>query len=443
MVFDTDQPDENVNDDDDDNSDDDDDAKNQTTYNNNIKLIDFGFHRYQDNSSNNTNSMDDAYSTDDEHEFQDSKYCHSPEALVQEELSFASDIWSVGVMTYILLSGRLPFTSESELTSIWGNEICLDMSGTGKKRKVWKHISDDAKDFIRQCLTLDANERVSVDEALRHPWMMCVQEQQQANRGHYMSSDDNEDALEEQQQDNSNNGVNSMCDKELAEGLADHLVVYSKEPKLKRSALSMIAHKAHSNSPEIREFLRVFEHFDVDKDGTISRGELHTALRSLGSTNEQILDIYESMDLDGDTQIEYTEFLGAVLEFYHDVSEDDLRLVFDRICGEGNTCITIRRLMGFFDVPMAAAQRILNEIDDNQNGRGKRRVVMMTMMMAMILNFFVCERDRGSKRMVVELDSMVLPTRQFRSTYSVHWHQTSYHAHHNLQTQLFSSPFPF
>ena len=39
------------------------------------------------------------------------------------------------------------------------------------RRKQWDHISDNAKDLVKKMLTLDPNKRITVDEALEHPWI--------------------------------------------------------------------------------------------------------------------------------------------------------------------------------------------------------------------------------------------------------------------------------
>ena len=81
------------------------------------------------------------------------------------------DVWSIGVITFILLSGKMPFhghnfkqTFKKIIEGQW------NFSGD-----VWDTISDDAKDFIRQLLTLDCTKRPSASAALQHPWLRGTQ----------------------------------------------------------------------------------------------------------------------------------------------------------------------------------------------------------------------------------------------------------------------------
>ena len=218
-----------------------------------LKLIDFGFNRFEDDEIRGRNTEED---------FEECRYCQAPEALCREKLSYKSDIWSVGVIAYVLLSGRLPFRDESDLTSIWGNSVHINFGST-----FWKEqVSAEAKDFITQALQLEEENRMDTVQAQQHPWMRkCAK----ATEG------------------------DLQLDPELLKGVADHLVEFAKEPRLKRAALTIIARHAHSE--EVTQLRSVFEHFDEDKNGSITRGELHTALRRMHVSNEQIMDIFDSL----------------------------------------------------------------------------------------------------------------------------------------------------
>lgn len=89
----------------------------------------------------------------------------APEILRRKPYGAAIDMWSCGVVTYILLSGYAPFSERPNLNFniCSGNySFCPD---------TWGHVSDQGKDFISQLLTLDPAERLTADEALIHPWI--------------------------------------------------------------------------------------------------------------------------------------------------------------------------------------------------------------------------------------------------------------------------------
>lgn len=85
----------------------------------------------------------------------------------------SSDVWSVGVMTYQLLSGKLPFNdwhnpSNPSLTRIWYS-ILHEAPNMNSSR--WENVSEDAKDFVKMCLQKDFKHRVGARELLKHPWL--------------------------------------------------------------------------------------------------------------------------------------------------------------------------------------------------------------------------------------------------------------------------------
>ncbi|OZJ01638.1 hypothetical protein BZG36_05413 [Bifiguratus adelaidae] len=77
------------------------------------------------------------------------------------------DMWSIGVITYTLLCGYNPFQSDDEVAF-------LQLIKDGKYEfhdRYWKHISDDAKDFIRKLLQPDPSARLTAEQALAHRWI--------------------------------------------------------------------------------------------------------------------------------------------------------------------------------------------------------------------------------------------------------------------------------
>lgn len=76
-------------------------------------------------------------------------------------------MWSLGVLLFVVLSGSLPFNSELLSQQIRGAEISFQSS-------VWKGISAEAKDLITKLVVVDPAKRLTIDEALQHPWIQNV-----------------------------------------------------------------------------------------------------------------------------------------------------------------------------------------------------------------------------------------------------------------------------
>lgn len=96
----------------------------------------------------------------------------SPESL-SHKITPKSDVWSMGVMAYQLLTGRMPFNDwknprTPSVSMIWRSILDEEPSWSPK---YWGHISPQAQDFVKACLQKSLDARPSVMECLSHPWL--------------------------------------------------------------------------------------------------------------------------------------------------------------------------------------------------------------------------------------------------------------------------------
>ncbi|TPX35683.1 hypothetical protein SmJEL517_g01902 [Synchytrium microbalum] len=92
----------------------------------------------------------------------------APEVLKRQGYSKEIDLWSLGVITYILLSGYPPFYDQNNVElfkQIMAGKYEFD-------RPWWDNVSDSAKDFIRHLLVLDPKSRYTAKQALAHPFIV-------------------------------------------------------------------------------------------------------------------------------------------------------------------------------------------------------------------------------------------------------------------------------
>uniref|UniRef100_A0A8B9E643 Death-associated protein kinase 2 n=1 Tax=Anser cygnoides TaxID=8845 RepID=A0A8B9E643_ANSCY len=98
----------------------------------------------------------------------------APEIVNYEPLGLAADMWSIGVITYILLSGASPFLGETK------QETLANITAVNYEfdEEFFSNTSDLAKDFIQKLLVKDTRKRLTIQEALSHPWITPVDKQQ-------------------------------------------------------------------------------------------------------------------------------------------------------------------------------------------------------------------------------------------------------------------------
>lgn len=120
-----------------------------------IKLIDYGMTRILDPDKPETAACGTA-------EFV------APEVLQLKPISVAADMWGIGVITYVLLSGLSPFMGDDDFETLQNvSEGEYDFEDDDE---IFESISQEAKDFIEELLVLEPTDRNTVDDALNHQW---------------------------------------------------------------------------------------------------------------------------------------------------------------------------------------------------------------------------------------------------------------------------------
>ena len=194
----------------------------------------------------------------------------APEVFYQNYTELC-DMWSAGVMLYMLLSGSIPFYAETDqevLDLVINCQYDFD-------DEVWDDISEEAKDLISKCLCKE-NERISPKEALAHPWLKSAE------------------------------GKASLPKKHI-----NRLKQFQKTKRLKKAALSYLA--SRTNDTDISEEMKIFEKLDKNKDGYITLKELKNGMAEFADVDE-VSEILKSVDVDANGAINYNEFIAATMD---------------------------------------------------------------------------------------------------------------------------------
>ena len=92
----------------------------------------------------------------------------APEVLMGKDYNFSADVWGIGVITYLLLTGYLPFDDEEEDKEVIRKTLFESIPFYNDS---WKNISSKAKEFVKKILKKDKEERISIEEILSDPWL--------------------------------------------------------------------------------------------------------------------------------------------------------------------------------------------------------------------------------------------------------------------------------
>ena len=166
-------------------------------------------------------------------------YYIAPEILTKNYGS-KCDIWSCGVITYIVLCGKPPFNGES-------NREILKKVKIGKfsfAEPAWNGVSDSAKDFVTQLLTKNQDKRPTAEQALHHPFLLQARQAQL-----------------------------DSTSADIAKRALYNLQNFKAASKLKQATFAFIASQLLSKK-EKQDIDKVFRIMDLNGDGQINKDEL-------------------------------------------------------------------------------------------------------------------------------------------------------------------------
>ncbi|XP_062226561.1 calcium-dependent protein kinase 13-like [Phragmites australis] len=263
-----------------------------------------------------------------------SPYYVAPEVLCKS-YGPAADVWTAGVILYILLSGVPPFWAETQqgiFDAVLKGVIDFDSDP-------WPVISDSAKDLIRRMLNLRPAERLTAHEVLSHPWI----------RDHRVAPD-----------------------RPLDPAVLSRIKQFSAMNKLKKMALRVIAESL--SEEEIAGLKEMFQTMDTDNSGAITFDELKEGLRRYGSTlkDTEIRDLMEAADIDNSGTIDYIEFIAATLHLNKLEREEHLVAAFSYFDKDGSGYITVDELQQAckeHNMSDAFLDDVINEVDQDNDGR--------------------------------------------------------------------------
>mmetsp|Transcript_5722 Transcript_5722/g.6134 ORF Transcript_5722/g.6134 Transcript_5722/m.6134 type:complete len:474 (+) Transcript_5722:35-1456(+) len=266
-------------------------------------------------------------------------YYIAPE-VINRNYDEKCDVWSCGVIMYIMLCGYPPFHGDSDdeiLKKIQSGKFQFEGPSYAK---VWTKISPEAKEVITQMLTLDHTKRPSALEILQHPWI-----QKNVNK--------------------------EPIDTEVLTNLS----AFSAKSKLKQAILEFIAVYVTSEN-EKKKLEETFRSLDKDNNGTLSYDELVEGFTLITGSKEiaiqQAQTTLERADFDKSGVIDYSEFVVAAMSQEKLLSKTKIEEAFKRFDKNGDGYIEraeLSAVLGGVEIDEEQWQKIINDCDTDKDGK--------------------------------------------------------------------------
>jgi len=285
--------------------------------NDHLKLIDFGFAKFWDRSRNMTQACG-------------STHYVAPEVL-GNSYTLKADLWSLGVISYMLLTGSPPFHGPDK------EVLAKIRQGKVHWSSKFKRLSEHAQDFVKALLVVNPNERLDAQGALEHPWVKSLGAKTESPA--------------------------------LDDDIKSSLRKFAKAMAFRRAVLSMMAWSL--NAEDRAQLRNEFLAFDTENTGTITHIQMKEILEKYYHIDTLEAEaMFNSMDTDHDDVIAYSEFLAAAMQGRIKVHEDVLRRTFRKFDVDNCGRITAEDLTGILGEHFEGtdARELIREADTNGDG---------------------------------------------------------------------------
>ena len=294
----------------------------------NVKLIDFGTSNYV--KTENTNYFTVKVG---------SPFYMAPEVL-NKKYNNKCDIWSCGVIMFMLLRGHPPFKGENQ------EELFKSIQNDIINYNEMTELSELAKELMSKMLERNVDLRYSADECLKHKWMKIYNEKSEVMKTEVVTS-----------------ALNNISN-------------YNATEKLQQATMAYIVHFISFNK-EVEDLKTVFNEFDKNKDGLLTFEEIDHAftryctnkgLQNFTQKNK-LIQILDEIDTEKTGHISYEQFLRISIDQREILNENNLRSAFEKFDTNKDGKLSkeeIKNVLGIKD--FAYVNELLKLVDENKDG---------------------------------------------------------------------------
>ncbi len=189
-------------------------------------------------------------------------YTMAPEVIRQVPYNYKADLFSVGVISYMLITNSRPFWGKTKEQV--KNEVKRCQPNMATSSKVWQNKSNDANNFVSKLLTKSPDERMSCQEAKDHPWLSHMHDLPDRNPPQSTMSN-----------------------------VEQSLIRFADSGEFRRLILNVLAHQ--TTTAEIKQLSKAFDAYDLDNNGFITYSEFKEALSHLNMSDFALDKMFHSV----------------------------------------------------------------------------------------------------------------------------------------------------
>ena len=281
-------------------------------------------------------------------------YYIAPEVL-KERYDEKCDVWSCGVILFILLCGYPPFNGNTNVDIFHAIQNQNPIFG-GEE---WEDITPEAKELIKLMLKKNPSERLTAEMCLRHKWFKMLND------------------MDRNKQHNKNF-------KQIQLNAIAHMSQFVNENRFKQAVLQFISTQFNIQKEE-GDLRDLFKSMDVSGTGQLTKDEFSQKLIELYGENdgkEMASNIFNSLDLDGSGKISYDEFLSAMISSKKVVTEERLEKAFKMFDKDNSGKLSVKEIKNVFGGTEAQWKQVIDEVDLNNDGEvdfGEFKIMMINM----------------------------------------------------------------
>ena len=272
-----------------------------------------------------------------------SLYYVAPEVL-KKKYNFKCDLWSCGIIMYILLTNKLPFAGRTD------EEIITNIIYNKYNEKRLSNCSEEAQELLSLLLEKNIEKRINAEDALNHKFFNT----------HRVKDIYNE-----------------IKDQKQIEKFIDNIKHYKRKSILQETTIAYLVH----NFPEMEEIVeacKLFNKIDLNDNGQITLNDFHVGLSLiLGNDNlrEDIVEIFANLDTNHDNYLGYEDFVRGAIDKNNLLNDKILEYAFKHFDKDNTGFITIKEIgniykghIKFGDIN-EGLKKIIGEVGKDESGK--------------------------------------------------------------------------